>query len=113
MVNMLSRDAILGATDTETTRVAVPEWGGDVLVGTITGSQRDAFESAMSNGKMQNIRARMVSLACRDENGKRLFTDKDVAALGEKSAAALDRVFTSALRHNAFGVDDVETIAGN
>lgn len=109
----LSRDDILAAEDSSTVCVAVPEWGGDVLVGTITGSQRDTFESAMAGGKMSNIRARLVALACRDDDGKRLFADKDVVALGEKNAAALDRVFTAALKHNAFSADDVEEIAGN
>jgi hypothetical protein len=109
----LSRSDILKVEDSSTKCIAVPEWGGDVLVGTITGSQRDAFESTMAGGKMVNIRARLVALSCRDEDGNRLFTDKDVAALGEKNAAALDRVFTAALKHNAFSAEDVEDIAGN
>tara|TARA_R110002096_G_scaffold187982_3_gene367723 strand:+ start:2454 stop:2789 length:336 start_codon:yes stop_codon:yes gene_type:complete len=110
---VLSRSEILAAEDSSTKCVAVPEWGGDVLVGTITGAQRDSFESTMAGGKMINIRARLVALACRDDSGKRLFTDKDVAALGEKNAAALDRLFTAALKHNAFSAEDVEEIAGN
>jgi hypothetical protein len=109
----LSRKDILDAEDSSTQCVAVPEWGGDVLVGTITGSQRDAFESAMTGGKMENVRARLVALSCRDDKGGRLFTDRDVSALGEKNAAALDRVFTAALKHNAFSAEDVEDIAGN
>ena len=109
----LTRDDILGAKDSKTINVAVPEWGGSVCVGTITGSQRDSFESAMAGGKMVNIRARMVSLACRDDKGKPMFTEKDVVALGQKNAAALDRVFTAALKHNAFSADDVEDISGN
>jgi len=112
---ILDRETILGADDAQTKCVAVPEWGGDVLVGTITGKQRDNFEASMTGGKktMANIRARMVSIAARGEDGEPLFTTKDVEQLGEKSAAALDRVFTAALKLNAFSNDDVDELAGN
>jgi hypothetical protein len=39
----------------------------------------------------------------------RLFTDAEVAELGNKSAKALDRVFTIAQRINGIGTDAVDT----
>ena len=42
-----------------------------------------------------------------DESGDRIFTDKDITALGKKSAAALDKVFSAARELNGFG-DDIE-----
>ena len=114
-MGLLDRDAILSADDAQTERVAVPEWGGDVLVGTITGKQRDEFEASMASGgkSMDNIRAKMVALSARGEDGKPLFTRKDAEQLGAKSAAALDRVFTAALKLNAFSNQDVDDLAGN
>jgi len=40
--------------------------------------------------------------------GDRLFADADIAALGSKSAKALDRVFAVAQRLNGIGSDQVD-----
>lgn len=95
----LSRDQILAASDLETREVEVPEWGGSVLVRALSGKERDAYEASLMliRGKTQipnlaNMRAKLVARAIVDEDGKRLFTDQDVNALGLKSAAALNRV---------------------
>jgi hypothetical protein len=117
---LLSRDAILQTNDLPTELVHVPEWGGDVYVRAMSGAERDAFEVAVvSNpGKHQtlnlaNIRARLVATTVVDQQGVRLFTDADVAALGGKSAAALDRVVEVAQRLSAVSDGDVEQLAKN
>jgi hypothetical protein len=43
-----------------------------------------------------------------DSQGDRLFDDSEIAALGRKSARALDRVFSVAQRLNGIGVDQVD-----
>ena len=43
----LTKDQILEANDLQSESVTVPEWGGDVLVRTMTGADRDAFEASM------------------------------------------------------------------
>lgn len=102
---ILTRDEILGADDITTITVPVPEWGGEVLVRALTGAERDRYEESLIRwraGKGRNVaaipalanaRAKLVSLSVVDENGDPIFTDRDVAALGDKSAAALERVF--------------------
>lgn len=117
-MGLLSREAILGASDLPSEDVAVPEWGGVVRVRMLTGAERDRFEASMlvRGGKkldfnMQNVRARLVALTVVGEDGKRLFTDGDVEALGQKSAAALNRVFTVAQRLNGLKEDAVEAAA--
>lgn len=102
----LSREQILGAKDVTTREVQVPEWadpesGADtVLVRALSGYERDAFEASlrMQRGKeilpdTRNARAKLVGRAIIDEEGKRVFTDQDIHALGAKSAVALNRVF--------------------
>lgn len=95
-MTLLNKKAILAAMDLKTEDVAVPEWGGDVRVRTLTGTERDAFESGLvqKDGKrdLSNLRARLVSLAIIDENGARPFSETDAALLGGKSAAALPPV---------------------
>ena len=122
-MSLLSRDQILSAVDIVTEDVEVPEWGGTVRVRGLTGTDRDRFEAAMVNvrGKggnrsqqvnTENFRARLVLASVVDEDGKRMFTERDVKALGEKSAAALDRVMTVALRLSGLPETDAEVLEG-
>ena len=101
-MNLLNKENILAANDLPLECLAIPEWGGDVMVRTMTGADRDAFEASLigKEGRMENVRARLVSLTLCDANGVRLFTDAEVAELGNKSAKALDRVFTIVQRIN-------------
>lgn len=115
---ILKREQILSADDLKRESVSVPEWGGEVLVRTMTGAERDAFEAAIGGGKARqvntaNIRARLVALTVVDEAGARLFADGDMEALGRKSAAALDRCFSVAMRLNGLSAKDVEELEKN
>ena len=114
---MLTRDSILQADDLPKESVEVPEWGGQVWVRTLSGTERDAFEQSMVNKKnkpnMDNVRARFAVLTICDEAGDRLFKAADADELGKKSAAALDRVFAVAQRLNGFSDQDQKDIAGN
>ena len=109
-MNILSKDAILAADDLPRESVSVPEWGGEVLVRTMSGTDRDAFEASLleKEGRMANVRARLVALTLCDARGDRLFGDGEIATLGRKSARALDRVFSVAQRLNGIGVDQVD-----
>lgn len=116
----LTRDQILGADDLSYRVVPVPAWGGDVRIRTLTGAERDQFEASIvqRNGRniatnMRNIRAKLVALCIVDENGERIFSDKDVEALGKKSAQALDLVFGEAQKLNGLRDEDVEELAEN
>lgn len=118
--NLLTRDQILEAVDLDFEVVEVPEWGGKVRVRALTGTERDAFESSLvaSSGKVQkvdtqNIRAKLCSLTMVDSEGAQLFGMKDVAILGAKSAAALDRVYEVASRLSKISKEDVEELEGN
>jgi hypothetical protein len=129
---MLTRDAILSASDLPKEKVEVPEWGGAVWVKTMTGAERDSFEQSIIDAKgstvptnvkgkvkavpkpnFTNVRARLVVRAVVDEQGTRLFTDDDAEALGAKSGKALDRLFEVAQRLCGIGDKDVEALEGN
>lgn len=112
-MSVLTRAAILESSDLPVEAVDVPEWGGTVSVRTLTGAERDRFELEVLGSSKQNIRARLCAYAMADDSGMALFTPADVEALGRKSAAALDRVFTAAMRLNAIGGQDVEGLAKN
>ncbi len=46
-MNILTKEAILAADDLPRETVLMPEWGGDVYVRTMSGTDRDAFESSL------------------------------------------------------------------
>lgn len=115
---LLSREQILEAADRRTQDVEVPEWGGTVRVRALSGSERDDYEAGIvqlrSDGTrkftLQNARARLVSLSiCNEDNG-RMFSDADIAALGAKSASALERVFDVARKLSGLTEDDVKEL---
>src|SRR3972149_10065229 len=109
-MSILTRDQILNAVDLSVESVDVPEWGGVVLVRTLTGEQRDAYEASIvrQNGRhtqfnLVNLRAKLVALCVVDQAGPRLFSDADVKLLAQKSAAALPRGVGGAPRRNGRG----------
>lgn len=113
---LLSKHDILNADDRKVEEVHVPEWGGSVLVRSLSGRERDEFEASTIDKKtgkptMENFRAKLVALCVVDEEGRRLFeTRADVAILGNKSVAALQRVFNKAQELNGFSESDVEEL---
>lgn len=117
---LLSKESILAAQDIATKDVEVPEWGGSVRVRALTGTERDAFEqeTVKRKGKdvetnLRNIRARLVVLAVVDDTGARMFGYKDIEALGNKSAKALDRLFSVAMELSGISDADVDELAKN
>ena len=123
-MEQLTRDVILNADDLPKETVAVPEWGGDVIVRTMPADDRDAYELACFHSREANekagrgddqnhIRARLTAWTAVDEQGERIFSDDDVAALGQKSAAAVQRIFAVAQRLNGLGPGDVEELEKN
>lgn len=118
---ILTKEQILTASDVETTEVDVPEWGGKVLVAMMTGTGRDVYEESLfvtnKDGDrvrdLTNIRAKLVASCVVDEKGNLLFSSDDVAALGKKSADALDRVFDHISSFNALADAGVEEQAKN
>lgn len=116
----LTAQEIRDTADLPIERVETPEWGKGnyVFVRTQTGKERDAHEVSMMNAKgklgdLNNIRARVAVRVVCDADMKPLFTKADADWLGEKSCAALDRVFGTYQRLNHMSDDDVEAIAKN
>jgi hypothetical protein len=117
---ILTREQILAANDIVRETVSVPGWGGEVIVQGLTGKERDVYEAAIMRIKgtdaqliMANARAKLVAMSIVDETGKRLFEDTDVAALGQKSAESLQRVFDVAQRLSGLSKQDMEDLTKN
>lgn len=115
---MLTKEQILAANDFRSETLHVPEWGGEVSIGIMTGTERDAFEAecyAARNGSAftPNIRARVAAWTIRGADGQRLFTAADVAELGKRNGVALERVYAAAERVNGLTKSALEELEKN
>lgn len=120
----LSKEQILAADDSKKELVQVPEWGGEVWVKCMSGSDRDTWEfsifaerqKAEKEGRsfsIPNFRARLVAATLCNEKGERLFSNEEIVVLGNKSSAALESVFLAARRINKLRDEDVESLVKN
>lgn len=116
----LKRDDIMKVQDLTFEEVDVPEWGGQVRVKMMTGSERDAYEASLYELKGQevkmnrdDVRAKLLVKCLVDENNNRLFTDAEIKMLGKKSSKVLDKLFTVAQRLNAMTDEDVKKLEKN
>jgi hypothetical protein len=107
----LSKAKILAAKDVKlSAAIPVPEWGGDVYIKTLSGTERDAFEDAYSESRMKQFRVRFLVLTLCDDSGERLFGDSDIDELGKKNSVVINRLFDAAWKHNALTNEAVESL---
>ena len=113
----LNREQILEADDLKTEEMEVPEWGGEIYIRTMTGTERDSFEQSILDSdrkaNLKDIRAKLCSLTIVDAQGRRLFTNEDVQAIGGKSALVLDKIFAKSQALNGISQNDVEDLEKN
>lgn len=124
----LNRDQVLASSKKKLPRAKVPtpEWAPEganaddayVFVKTMRGTESDRWEQTLSGrGKqkvnLDNIRAKMAVAVCEgDEEGVPLFTEQDIAALGEMSCVPLRRIFDEACKLNGIGKEHVDELVG-
>ncbi|MFF7365813.1 hypothetical protein [Streptomyces sp. NPDC008125] len=121
-MTLLTADQITAADDRSWEDVTVPEWNGTVRVLALSGTDRNAYQASLvvlgPNGSVQRMNladqsARLLAKSLVGEDFQRLFTDRDVKALGAKNGAVLHRLFEVAQRLSALRKEDVEAKAGN
>ena len=118
---LLSKEQITAADDRKWEDVPVPEWGGTVRLVGMSGTERNAYQSSLvvlgPNGKPQRMNmadqlAKLVGKCLVDENFERLFSDKEIKALGAKNGAVLERLGQIAQRLSGLRKEDVEAAEG-
>lgn len=114
---LLGKDQILAAEDLPYRDVEVPEWGGTVRIRTMTGGDRDSFESSLWDRQgdepvynRDHFRAKLLARCIVDDKGSRLFSDKDIEKLSAKSGKALNRLFDAANEINAISREERDAI---
>lgn len=111
----LTREQILQADDLKRVKVDVPEWGGEVYISVLSAAARDAIEAdwAASDGKVEHLRSRVVARTLTDGAGNRLFGDEDIPEVAKKNSAAIDRLFSEAMKINGMSAGSVEDAEKN
>lgn len=110
---------LLGIDDRKVVDFEVPEWNISVKLRAMTGNDRDAFEAHVTNGGKEGtvnvlgMRAKLVGACLVDADGNRLVPDGSEEKLGEKSAAALDRLFTKCMSLNGMTEEDEKKLVEN
>lgn len=121
MSKILGKAEILAASDLATEQVEVPEWGGAVIIRSMTGIQRDAYENSLmakdADGKYrvdtENMRVKLVLYCAVDEAGNQLFDASELTSLAGKNAVILERLFNAAQTLNGLNKGAVEDAAKN
>jgi hypothetical protein len=111
-MTLLRKEQILGYV-LPTQDVSVPELGGDVRLRIMTGEQRDKWDSAVAkrpDKEFAGLRSLLVSMCAVDENGKSLFTAKELDQAGSN---IVNRLFDAAFDLNKLGGKAVEEAAKN
>ena len=116
----LTKEEIQKVEDRVYEDVETQEWGGQVRVRSLSGVERDAFETSVLTGKgkhrdvnLKNLRAKLVALSVVDAMGAPLFTETDIKWLGEKNACALNKIFDAAQRLSGLREEDMEELVKN
>lgn len=118
---LLSKEQISAADDRQWEDVDVPEWGGTVRLLGMSGTERNAYQSSLvvigPNGSVQRMNmadqlAKLVGKCLVGEDFQRLFTDKEIKALGAKNGAVLERLGTICQRLSGLRKEDVEAAEG-
>lgn len=100
---LIGRQQIDEAVDLKTEDVEVPEWGGTVRLRELSSKERSLIEATTIGAKGQTLELRIeafktlrektVCAALIDQDGKRLYQDKEAAQLGLKSGQVIERLF--------------------
>ncbi len=111
----LSLEEILSANDLAPVPIDVPEWGGRVFVGGLSGDARDELEERFGEaGTNIGIRATIVARGLRNEDGTPMeVSAKQVHELGQKSAGVLNRLALRIQELSGMTKEDVEKLEKN
>lgn len=102
------RAEILAKDDRQFEVVNVPEWGVDLRVYAMTTRDKTRIEKlfASEDGVPDNVFAQIVQMCVCDESGVRVFTEKDVDLLQDKSSCAISRLYKAAMKLSRFNESD-------
>lgn len=94
----------------------VPEWGGEVVIKGMTGTERDEFEKSIRPKgvlDLTNYRAKLLVRVLVNELGTRIYGDRDAMVLGKRAASVIERLYDIAARLSGLNDEAAEDAEGN
>jgi hypothetical protein len=101
---VLTAEDILGAQDDEYQRVAVPEWGGDVMLKIMSAADAIEFHRLSMQPQLRDEAiGRIVAMCACDEQGNKIFTTPEqIERLRTKRVDVFKRLQEAAMDLNGF-----------
>lgn len=106
---LLTREVILEVGLRKET-VAVPEWGGDVMVRELSALEAEEVGLSMLDGKgnvdrgrMKGLMSRVVVMSVVNGDGQQLFKAQDVRKMSKMGFSGIKRVATVVMRMSGLG----------
>lgn len=114
---MLNKDQILEADDLKKEVVPVPQWGGEVIVKTLTAIEWQkliqSFRAMKEEITDEYLKVKVLVATVCDESGNCIFGEDDIIKLGKKSGATIEKVFSVASKLNRLLASDLEELEKN
>lgn len=106
---MSLKDKIKNASDLKVKPYRVDEWDCDIYLRSWKGSEKSKFQEWFDQKKhLGEVPARVCLLSIANDDGSRVYQDKDLPELLEKSSEVLDRISVEALRLNGLHSEAVD-----
>lgn len=99
------RDQILNSQDYQTTEIEVPEWDCTLIIRGLSAKGFMAFQAASMKSKDDDMLTGLATALIYgviDENGKCVFSNKDMNKLMDKSTAVILRVGAEVITLSGF-----------
>ncbi|MBQ6480528.1 MAG: hypothetical protein IJI45_05375 [Anaerolineaceae bacterium] len=106
MGKYLTADAIFAAEDFNYADVECPEWGGTVRVRSLSGGQRSVITQRVQVKETEELEELLTVMGVVNEDGARIFTNKDIEALKKKSNAPISRIAKKIMEISGIGNAD-------
>jgi hypothetical protein len=109
----LTREEILQVKDLREEEIEIPEWGGSIVVRSLSGNARQKLVMNCMDkaGKMdiQKLYPMLLIAGCVEPQ----FTKADTDGLNEKSAAALEKAGKAIMKLSGMALEDIEQAEKN
>lgn len=99
----LNAESILAAEDFCYADVECPEWGGVVRVRSLSGGQRSLITQRVQAQDTDELEELLTVMGVVDEDGNRIFTNKDIDLLKKKSNTPISRIAKKIMKISGIG----------
>lgn len=99
----LNAESILAAEDFCYADVECPEWGGVVRVRSLSGGQRSLITQRVQAQDTDELEELLTVMGVVDEDGNRIFTNKDIDLLKKKSNTPISRIAKKIMEISGIG----------